>query len=265
MFFMMSRQSYYKSIRQEERAVFDEEIVIKRLQELRSDHFRMGGKKLYHLMREDIRRLELKLGRDKFFDLLRKNGMLVKRQRKYVVTTQSHHRYRVYGNELKCAHITRSNQAWVCDITYIRIQTGFIYLFLITDVFSRKIVGWNLSPEQNVAAGLKALQMAIGQTNNTEDIIHHSDRGFQYCSPAYVKVMHDNRMIISMGEAGNCYDNAMAERVNGILKNEYHLDATFTDLKQALKATQHGIKCYNELRPHWSLNLKIPKEIHEAA
>lgn len=265
MFFMISRQGYYQNIIREGKEIFEEELIIKRVQELRYDHPRMGGKKLYYLMQQYLETLGVKIGRDRFFDLLRKNGMLVKRSRKYVVTTQSHHRYRVYGNVLQGARIINPNQAWVCDITYIRIKTGFMYLFLITDVFSRKIVGWHLSNNQTVASGLKALQMAIAQTKNTTGIIHHSDRGFQYCSPSYVKILLDNQMKISMGEAGNCYDNALAERVNGILKNEYNLEATFPDQTIALQAIKHGIKCYNEKRPHWSLNLKIPHEIHVAA
>lgn len=265
MFFMISRQGYYQSIIREGKTMFDQELIVKRVQELRYDHPRMGGKKLYYLMQQDMDMLGVKMGRDKFFDLLRTSGLLVKRRRKYVITTQSHHRYRVYGNVLKGALIKSVNRAWVCDITYIRIRTGFMYLFLITDVFSRKIVGWHLSNNQTVASGLKALQMALNQTKKTAGIIHHSDRGFQYCSPAYVKILLDNQIIISMGEAGNCYDNALAERVNGILKNEYNLEATFPDQAKALKAIKHGIKCYNEKRPHWSLNLKIPNEIHQAA
>lgn len=265
MFFMISRQCYYNHLLGEKRKDLEHSLILERVREIRYDHPQMGGKKLYHLTRQMLEEMGLKLGRDKFFDLLRKNGMLVKRRRKYVVTTQSHHRFRVYGNALQHTLIKGPNQAWVCDITYIRVKGGFLYLFLITDVFSRKIVGWYLSNDQTVASGLKALNMAISQAKITDKIVHHSDRGFQYCAPTYIKRTLEKKMIISMGEAGNCYDNAMAERVNGILKSEYELDTTFQDHRQALKAVKHAIKCYNERRPHWSLNLRIPQKVHEAA
>lgn len=265
MFFMISRQGYYNNLLQEKKEVLEHTLILEQVREIRYDHPEMGGKKLYHLTHRSMQEMGLKMGRDKFFDLLRKNGMLVKRRRKYVVTTQSHHRFRVYGNALQRSVIKGPNEAWVCDITYIRVKSGFIFLFLITDVFSRKIVGWYLSIDQTVASGLKALNMAIAQAKITDNIVHHSDRGFQYCAPKYIKRALKKNMIISMGEAGNCYDNAMAERVNGILKNEYALDTTFEDYTQALKAVKHAIKCYNEKRPHWSLNLRIPQNVHEAA
>ncbi len=262
---MISRQGYYKNLQQEERDHLEQSLILEQVQEIRYDHPKMGGKKLYHLTLQNMREMGLKMGRDKFFDLLRKNRMLVKRRRKYAVTTQSHHRYRVHGNALQHTLINGPNQGWVSDITFIRVKGGFRFLFLITDVFSRKIVGWYLSADMTVASGLKALNMAIDQAKITNGIVHHSDRGFQYCAPAYIKRAHEKNMIISMGEAGNCYDNAMAERVNGILKNEYALDTTFEDHRQALKVVKHAIKCYNEKRPHWSLNLRIPQKVHEAA
>jgi transposase InsO family protein len=159
---------------------------------------------------------------------------------------------------------TRPHQAWVGDITYVRTRQGFVYLFLLTDAYSRKIVGWQLSRSQTVKAALRAAKMAIRQCPDTKGLIHHTDHGFQYCSPVYVKVTESRNIQPSMGETGNCYENAMAERVNGILKGEYGLDATFNNIQEALKATKQGIKDYNEQRPHWSLQLQIPSVVHAA-
>lgn len=182
-----------------------------------------------------------------------------------MVTTQSRHRFRVYNNKLAGARIERPHQAWVCDITYMRVTKGFVYLFLITDAFSRKIVGWKLSNSLGIDSAMEALQMALRQCPNAKGLIHHSDRGIQYCSTSYVEKMRSKGIQISMGEAGNCYDNAMAERVNGILKDEYGLEETFADEREALKATKQAIQAYNEQRPHWSLNLQIPSKVHDAA
>jgi transposase InsO family protein len=225
----------------------------------------MGGKKLYHLLKPDIQNSVRGMGRDKFFDLLRARKLLVRRRRRYMVTTESKHRFKVYKNKLLDIAIERPHQAWVCDITYVRIKKGFVYLFLITDAYSRKIVGWKLSNSLGIESAMQALQMAIRQCPNAKGLIHHSDRGIQYCSTYYVEKLKSKGIEISMGEVGNCYENAMAERVNGILKDEYGLEETFADEKEAFKATAEAIEAYNEQRPHWSLNLQIPSKVHEAA
>jgi putative transposase len=232
---------------------------------IRRRNRKMGGKKLYHLIKPDIQLHIRGIGRDKFFDLLRSRKLLVRRRRRYMVTTQSKHRFRVYKNKLLDLKIEHAHQAWVCDITYVRIRKGFVYLFLITDAYSRKIVGWKLSNSLGIDSAIEALQIAIRQCPNTKGLIHHSDRGIQYCSTYYVQKLKSKGIEISMGEVGNCYENAMAERVNGILKDEYGLEETFADEKQALKATIEAIEAYNEQRPHWSLNLQIPSKVHEAA
>jgi transposase InsO family protein len=235
------------------------------IQQVRRGNKKMGGKKLYRLLQEQIHILDPDFGRDKFFDLLRQNGLLIKRSRKYAVTTQSWHRFRVYTNKLTGFCASRPHQAWVCDITYVRIRKGFVYLFLITDAYSRKIVGWALNESLGLTGALEALSMAIKQCSKPTGLIHHSDRGFQYCSDQYVKRLKTHGIEISMAAAGNCYENAMAERVNGILKGEYGMDETFTDEKEARQAAKEGIQAYNEQRPHWSLNLKIPAQVHDAA
>jgi putative transposase len=264
-FFGITRQAYYKQLRKTEKVLIGHELVVELVQEIRRSNKQMGGKKLYHLLKDDITGIAGSMGRDKFFGLLRKRDLLVSRRRKYAVTTQSHHRFRVHDNKLKGYVPSAPHQAWVCDITYVRVVKGFVYLFLLTDAYSRKIVGWELNGSLGVEGALSALRRAINQCPCTKGLIHHSDRGFQYCANVYVNQLKSRGITISMAEAGNCYENAMAERVNGILKGEYGLDETFASEKEALQAVRQGIKAYNEQRPHWSLGLKIPAKVHVAA
>lgn len=238
------------------------EHITELVQQVRKTHAKMGGKKLYHLLQPDLSRMSGRFGRDKFFALLKQKQLLVKRRRKYAVTTQSSHWFRVYDNKLKTLKPARPDQGWVCDITYVRIRKGFVYLFLLTDVYSRKIVGWEVSNSLSVEGAIKAVGKAVRQCKNPKDLIHHSDRGFQYCSHEYVKILKKAGIQISMGEAGNCYDNAMAERVNGILKQEYSLDNTFANEQQVRQAARQGINAYNESRPHWALKLDTPSNVH---
>lgn len=228
-------------------------------------HPRMGGKKVYQLLGEEIRKIDDKIGRDKFFDILRRHKLLVKRRRKYVCTTDSYHRFRVYKNRVKDKSFTKSNKAWACDITYLRTRKGFVYLFLITDLYSRKIVGWTLADSLRIEGAIEALKMAIKQCSQTKGLIHHSDRGIQYCSRAYVKLLKEAKIEISMTEENHCYENGMAERVNGILKDEYALEEEFANYKEAHKATKQAIWSYNMERPHWSLQLCTPEQVHIAA
>ena len=181
-----------------------------------------------------------------------------------MVTTQSFHYYRVHDNKLTGFKPTAVDQAWVCDITYVRIKSGFVYLFLVTDLYSRKIVGWNLNTSLGMEGAMKAAKQAIQQSKNCTGLIHHSDRGIQYCATEYVAQLKKHGIKISMAEAGNCYENAVAERLNGILKSEYALEETFADYAQAKQATTEAIKLYNEDRPHWSLNLQTPAKVHAA-
>jgi len=222
----------------------------------------MGGKKLYSLLARQIHLIDRGMGRDKFFDLLGRWGLLVRRKRKYAVTTQSRHRFYKYPNKLLSWNPVKPHQVWVCDITYVRIKNGFVYLYLITDAYSRKIVGWRMSDNLGLSGAIKSLGQAIKQCPDCKGLIHHSDRGFQYCSTDYVKRLEKQRIEISMAEAGNCYENALAERVNGILKQEYGLDETFINMQEARRAATEGIRSYNQERPHWSLNLQIPSMVH---
>jgi putative transposase len=247
------------------RQALDEGLIVELIMQIRFRHPRMGGKKIYELFKEEIHKIDDEVGRDKFFDILRRHKLLVKRRKKYVSTTDSYHRFRVYKNQLKSKSLTNAHQAWVSDITYVRTNKGFEYLFLITDAYSRKVVGWSLSDSLRLEGAVEALQMAIKQCLDTTGVIHHSDRGIQYCSHDYVKMLRKNRMLISMTEENHCYENAIAERVNGILKNEYGLDDIFKGNKHLLRAVKEAIWLYNMERPHWSLKLCTPDQIHRAA
>jgi putative transposase len=226
---------------------------------------KLGGKKLYSLLKGDLEKLESKTGRDKFFDILRKRKLLVKRKKKHAVTTNSYHRFYKYKNKFKDKMLTAANQAYVSDITYLRTRQGFVYLFLQTDAYSRKIVGWDLSYSLAIEGAIKALKMTLKQCLDPKGVIHHSDRGIQYCSKDYVKILVDQKMEISMTEENHCYENSIAERVNGILKDEFFLDEIFENKEAALKAVKQAIETYNTHRPHWSLKLLTPQQIHRAA
>jgi putative transposase len=261
--FKVSRQAYYKQASRDEGVAKRDTSIVQKVQQIRVQHTMMGGKKLFKLLHNDIEQLGGGVGRDKFFGILRQADLLVKRRRRYARTTQSHHRFRVYKNLMADFSPQAPHQAWVCDITYVRLMGDrFAYLFLVTDAYSRKIVGWQLKESLGLEGALKAVDMAIKQCPVGSALIHHSDRGFQYCSHQYVKRLKQNGIQISMAEAGNCYQNAMAERMNGILKAEYGLDETFAGYRQALEVTRQSIRNYNENRPHWSLDLRMPADVH---
>jgi putative transposase len=264
-YFGVSRSGYYKATEQAVQKELDEQLLLSMILDIRRLHSRMGGKKLYKLLKSAMEDAGIGMGRDKFFELLARNGLLIRRKRKNVYTTDSYHHFRVYKNQLKHRLLTRPNQAWVSDITYIRTAEDFSYLFLITDKFSRKIVGWHVSDSLKVSGAVEALKMAIKQCPDTNGVIHHSDRGIQYCSKDYVKLLNKAGMQISMTEENHCYENATAERVNGILKQEYGLDGTFITGQLAARAVKEAIWLYNMGRPHWSLNMATPDQIHRAA
>jgi putative transposase len=204
----------------------------------------------------------LKVGRDTLFNVLRKHQMLTLRKKYSSKTTNSYHRFYKYNNIIKDVEVTRPNQVWVSDITYIRTVKGFCYLALITDMYSRKIVGYDLSDSLELKGCVRALNKAIYQAKGIKDLTHHSDRGIQYCSNVYTQILKRNKIQISMTEEKHCYENAMAERVNGILKDEFYLDQTFTDVAHAKRATKNAINLYNEIRLHLSLDYKTPNMVY---
>ena len=219
---------------------------------------RVGGRKL-------LRHLpELGIGRDKFFDILRSHGLLVKRRRKYAITTNSNHALPVYPNLLPEATADAPNRIWVADQTYIRLQRGFCYLSLLTDLSSRKIVGYDVSTTLEATGPLRALQMALATVHDPCGLIHHSDRGKQYCSLEYTQMLEEHGCRISMTAPRRPDQNATAERVNGILKTEFYLDATFSCLEDARRAIEQSIYIYNNLRLHLSLGYLTPSLRHAA-
>jgi len=254
----ISRQAFYKYKQHRVAQKLEEEIIVRMVNEIRYKLPRVGGRKLYHMMQNDLNRLPSKPGRDKFFDILRENGLLVEPTKRYTVTTNSHHRFKVYTNLIKDIALSRPNEVFVADLTYLRLPGGFCYLFLVTDVYSRKILGYNLSQSLSAEGAVNAVRMALRGLPFVEGLIHHSDRGFQYCSDSYVQLLQHHGIQLSMGEAGNPYENAIAERVNGILKTEFYLNATFTSFQQAMQAVKEAVTLYNDLRPHMSIGYMTP-------
>jgi len=204
------------------------------------------------------------MGRDSLFNLLRANDMLVKRKKASFKTTNSYHHFHKYNNLIKDIEITKINQVWVSDITYIRTVNGFCYLALVSDVYSRKIVGFDVSNTIELEGSLRALKTAIRKAKNINNLYHHSDRGVQYCSNQYVNELKKHNIKISMTEENHCYENAIAERINGILKDEFYVDQTFFDIKHAKRAIKNAIKLYNSQRLHLSLNYKTPEIVYKS-
>ncbi|WP_235893471.1 IS3 family transposase [Litoribacter populi] len=262
-YFGYSTSAYYSRVKQLARQEVDRTLILEMARRVRKNHPRMGSKKVYRLLEANIRDIDPGMGRDKFLALLRQEGLLVIRKKKYAVTTQTFYRYHQYKDHFNGKTWNMPGQAWVCDITYIRVRDTFKYLFLMTDAFSRKIVGWHLAGTLESKWAVEAAKMAIKQCSSTAGLVHHSDRGFQYCSKNYINLLKKNGIITSMGQAGYCYDNAMAERVNGILKEEYGLDLTYQSGAEAFTAVKQAVKFYNEGRPHWSLKLEIPARVHD--
>jgi len=258
----ISRQAYYKRLDEMKEEKFKTEIVLELVAEKRRLMPRIGGKKLYDLLKNDFVRLGYKLGRDGFFTVLREHDLLAKRRKSYIKITNSFHRFRVYDNLILGIEVIRPNQVFVSDITYIRVGSSFMYLSLITDLYSRMIVGWELSKTLDASACYKALEIALKLVDDPTGLIHHSDRGVQYCSTDYTGLLIASGASISMAEQGNPYENPHAERVNGILKDEFNLSAHFPTAALAIRATCQAIEIYNTLRTHWSLKLRTPAKVY---
>lgn len=230
---------------------------------IREKQKRLGGRKLLSMISPLMPEGE-SIGRDAFFDLLRRNGMLVRKRRTRAFTTNSYHWLHKYPNLIKEFSPKGPNQLWVSDITYIKTSAGFVYLYLITDAYSRKIVGWHLSETMEAQNALEALYMALSQLPaNAKQIIHHSDRGIQYCSSKYVNCLQKHGVKISMTENGDPYENAIAERVNGILKTEWLYDMGLKNVVDAKKAVKQIINIYNSERPHSSVQMLTPNQAHQ--
>jgi putative transposase len=229
----------------------------------------MGGKKLHVLLADFMTEHQIKMGRDALFDLLADHYLLVRRKRRKVQTTDSGHWYKRYPNLIAQLHVDSVNQIWVSDITYLKIRQGFLYLSLITDVCSRKIVGYNLADNLESVNAENALKMAINRTiaegGILQGLIHHSDQGFQYCSAGYTGLLQQHAIAISMSDRGQPLQNSIAERVNGILKQEYLEPLGLIDKHQVMDQVPQIIETYNNQRPHMSCGMLTPSKAHQIA
>ncbi len=261
----MSRQNFYKARRVRQRQAVNEKLVKELVQKERAVQPRLGGLKLHGMLRSELREAGVHLGRDRFFQVLNHQGLLLERLPKAPQTTCSRHSLGVFANLVKDIPITGPNQAWAGDITYIRSRDEFLYLSLITDMSSRKIVGYHLGRTLEARETLEALKMAVRDLPEWARPIHHSDQGCQYCCHDYVSYLQAHHLDISMTEERHCAENALAERVNGILKQEYALQGEFRTLEEALRSVEEAIHLYNTRRPHRSLNMRTPEKVHRAA
>lgn len=265
--FGKSRQAYYKQSKEAEKITLNEQIVLEGVRTIRkkAKTERWGVRKLHNLLNEELQCVNIKIGRDKLFDLLRENNMLVRKRKRKFFTTNSHHWLRKYDNLIVDKSITAPNQLWVSDITYVKISDdNALYLYLITDGYSQKIVGWSLSDDLKADSAVVALKMAIKNNKGKFlNLIHHSDRGVQYCSHKYVEILKNENVRISMTSPGSPQENAIAERLNGILKEEWLNDLNLKSLSSGRKKLNEIVKIYNTYRPHQSLNYDTPENIHD--
>jgi putative transposase len=250
-------QAYYQYKTGFENRQLKEELILQQVACHRKLQPRLGARKLLLLMRPFMAASGIAIGRDMFFELLRVNGVLIRKSRRGTRTTFSNHGFKKYPDLVKGRTVNRADELWVSDITYIQLRKGFAYLSLVTDVYSRKIVGYRLNNDLSSQGCLLALEMAIQSRGTIRNLIHHSDRGIQYCSAAYVRMLEDNQVSISMTQDGNPRDNAIAERVNGILKQEL-LSPVYNNYQQAKQAVSMAINTYNHLRPHSSVDMLTP-------
>jgi len=258
----MSRQAVYQ---QRKRLQIREKelLIVKQLiEEIRLEQPRIGTRKLYHLLKNKFKLHNVKIGRDALFDYLRRENLLIYPKKRYTRTTFSKHWLRKHPNLIKTIELKRKEHIFVSDITYVKTKANVCYLSLVTDAYSRKIMGYELSENMNAENVVKALKMAVKNRATNLQLIHHSDRGLQYCSEVYQKVLNKNKILPSMTDGYDCYQNALAERVNGILKQEFliYKCKNINDLKQMVK---ESIYIYNNKRPHLSLNMQTPEMVHK--
>lgn len=263
--FGKSRQAWYQGQKAGEQADFTGGILVGEIQKVRKKLPGIGVEKLHHLLAKNgtYLRWSVKMGRDKLGELMAEHGLLVKKKRYRARTTNSFHSFRKYPNLFKNMVITDKNQVWVSDITYVMVGIGFSYLSLVTDAYSRKIVGWHLSKDLTAQGCLRAMEMAIaGSKKPLVGLLHHSDRGVQYCCHEYMWLLKKNQIKVSMTENGDPYENALAERMNRTIKEEMLQNRAFVKHQDAEQAIAKAIADYNEERPHASLDFKTPKAVH---
>lgn len=259
----ITRQAYYQHFWVEQEISIEQQLILEQVRELRKGNGQLGGRKLYAMLEPFLLEHQIKMGRDALFDTLADNHLLVRRRRRKAITTHSRHWLRKYPNLIKDLTLTRPNQVWVSDITYLRTLTGFVYLSFITDAYSHRIMGYQVADNLESVHTVNALKMALaGSCKPIAGLIHHSDRGTQYCSSEYVKVLQDYKIQISMCEKGDPLENAIAERVNGIIKTEYFADTIIRGRDQAESILERAVTNYNTTRPHMSCSMLTPDKVH---
>ena len=261
--FGKTRQGWYEQCDRKEERSLTWIMVLKLVQEIRQTLPRVGTRKLLHMLQPVLQEHNIKMGRDKLYDMLGHHGLLLRYRRRKPYTTDSSHPYRKYPNLIRDLILTGPEQLWVSDITYLRLTKGFCYLSIVTDAYSRKIVGYLTHPTLASEGAVGSLIMAINTLKQKQSLIHHSDRGVQYCCADYVQVLEHCKIQISMTENGDPYENAIAERVNGILKGEFGLDKTFVSIEQAIQETNQAVAAYNYNRPHASCDYLTPANAHQ--
>lgn len=261
----VSPQAVYKARRRRTRQAIDREAILELVRAERALQPRLGGRKLWKRLAAPLAAMGISIGRDRLFALLGREKLLVERRRRGVRTTDARHGFRTYRNRLRDLVLTGPHQAWVSDLTYVRTEEGFVYVSLISDAWSRKIVGWSAAETLEATGSLRALRMALGQLPAGASVVHHSDRGIQYCCGEYVRRLASAGIAISMTEQDHCYENAQAERLNGILKQEYGLGETFRTRAHVRAALGEAVGLYNTRRPHMSLDYRTPDEVHRQA
>ena len=264
--FGITRQAYYQNEWNGIDSSIEDDFVLKEVLNIRKHHQRMGTRKLYEKLQSFMLDHKIKMGRDALFDLLSSNHLLVKKRKRRIQTTQSSHWLRKYPNLIREFIPSSPNQLWVSDITYWKINGIYVYISFITDAYSHKIVGYHLAETLEAVESIQALKMALSglkkDTVKQYQLIHHSDRGIQYCSHEYVKLLQDYEIKISMTENGDPLENAIAEKVNGIIKEEYLYNHEVSNIKEAKKILDITVKLYNEDRPHMSIGNLYPATIH---
>ena len=259
-----TRQAYHKQAHQGLQLELLDQRIIDEVKKIRARQPRVGTRKLHRMLNERLKADGIEVGRDHLFELLRAHNLLIRRRRCGRRTTDSRHRLEKYKNQIQGLELTRPNQVYVADITYLDTLEGFCYLALLTDAYSRKIVGYDLSRSLAIEGTLRALQMALEALPGPIPLTHHSDRGLQYCSHAYVKLLAAHGIQISMTEENHVYENAKAERVNGILKSEFLLGERLPSFEAAKELVKESIQIYNEERLHLSLDYQTPAMKHKA-
>jgi len=262
--FGVSKQAYYKRIKTQKVKDKKHEIVLKGVVDIRERMTQTGTRKLHKHLQPIFHLHQIKMGRDALFDLLRFNQLLVRRTKRFHITTDSHHYFYTSPNRVKDLEIKHSEQVFVSDITYIKTDKGHAYLSLVTDAYSKKIMGWSLDDNMKVSMVKDALKMAHeNRIHNRASVIHHSDRGMQYCCPDYTEFAGNLNFLMSTTQNSDPYENAIAERINGILKYEFGLRNVLPSVEVARKIVKQAVEIYNNERLHWSLDLKTPQYVHQ--